>query len=384
MRLHSLSLQAFGPFAEKQNVDFDALAAQGLFLLNGPTGAGKSSVLDAICFALYGSLPGTRNTAKRLRSDHAPAGLAPQVELEFTVGHRRFRVERSPQWDRPSKRGGGTTVEQARTLLSELVGEAWVQKSTRNDEASGELRALLGMDKEQFTRVVMLPQGEFAAFLHSDAKSRGALLQRLFSTDRFENLETLLTEKARAAASALDAAEAEQHHTLRGAVDEAARHGISLELPDDASRDDASSASAPAGTVREPEVAAGSRPDVADGPALLKVQRLLELLEARCREAHGDRQEWAQALSDGAASLSRSQARRAGAVALDRLREAQRGHDGERTSVLALRSAVERHQAARLLEGELRVVEEATAEHDDAQEAKAAALAALEGNEPAA
>ncbi|MBG6185163.1 exonuclease SbcC [Arthrobacter sp. CAN_A214] len=390
MRLHSLSIQAFGPFAEKQSVDFDALAAQGLFLLNGPTGAGKSSVLDAICFALYGSLPGTRNAAKRLRSDHAPVGLAPEVELEFTVANRRFRVERSPQWDRPSKRGGdGTTTEQARTLLSELVGEVWVQKSSRNDEAAGELRALLGMDKEQFTRVVMLPQGEFAAFLHSDAKSRGALLQRLFSTDRFENLEVLLTEKARAAASALAAAEAEQHHTLRRAVDEAARHGISLEPPEADSSDspDAVSADSPdsgaAGSVVQSEVAAGERPDVADGPALLKVQRLLELLGVRCREAHSEKQALSQALDDGAACLARLQTRRAGAVALDRLREAQRKHDGERSEVLALRLALERHQAARLLEGELRAVEEAAEEHGAAQEAKAEALAALEDSGPA-
>ncbi|MBG6216732.1 exonuclease SbcC [Arthrobacter sp. CAN_A6] len=385
MRLHSLSIQAFGPFAEKQSVDFDALAAQGLFLLNGPTGAGKSSVLDAICFALYGSLPGTRNAAKRLRSDHAPVGLSPEVELEFTVANRRFRVERSPQWDRPSKRGDGTTTEQARTLLSELVGEVWVQKSSRNDEAAGELQALLGMDKEQFTRVVMLPQGEFAAFLHSDAKSRGALLQRLFSTDRFENLEVLLTEKARAAASALAAAEAEQHHTLRRAVDEAARHGVSLELPDAVSPDSVSRdspESAAEGSVRQPEVAAGERPDVADEPALLQVQRLLELLEVRCREAHSEKQALSQALDDGAACLARLQTRRAGAVALDRLREAQRKHDGERSEVLALRLALERHQAVRLLEGELRAVEEAAEEHGAAQEAKAAALAALEDNGP--
>ena len=96
MRLHHLEIQAFGPFADRQSVDFDALSSQGLFLLNGPTGAGKSSVLDAVCFALYGSVPGVRQAAKRLRSDHAAESVAPEVTLEFSVAERRFRVVRSP------------------------------------------------------------------------------------------------------------------------------------------------------------------------------------------------------------------------------------------------------------------------------------------------
>ena len=123
MRLHHLEIQAFGPFADRQSVDFDALSGQGLFLLNGPTGAGKSSVLDAVCFALYGSVPGARQGAKRLRSDHAADTVAPEVSLEFSASDRRFRVVRSPAWVRPARRGGGTTTEQARTLLSERVGD---------------------------------------------------------------------------------------------------------------------------------------------------------------------------------------------------------------------------------------------------------------------
>ena len=200
MRIHHLRISAFGPFAGTEDIDFDRLSAHGLFLLNGPTGAGKTSVLDAICFALYGSVPGARQDGKRLRSDHAEPGQEPAVTCEFSAQGRRFEVTRSPAWDKPSARGkNGFTVQQAKTLLRERVGGAWVEKSARNDEAGAEIMALLGMDREQFTRVVMLPQGDFAAFLRSKAADRLDLLQKLFGTQRFEALEQELSRQAAAA-----------------------------------------------------------------------------------------------------------------------------------------------------------------------------------------
>ncbi|HEY8296127.1 MAG TPA: AAA family ATPase, partial [Micrococcaceae bacterium] len=156
MRIHRLEIQAFGPFAGREAVDFDALCGQGLFLLNGATGAGKTSVLDAICFALYGSVPGSRRGGNRLRSDHAAVGVAPQVVCEFSAGGRRLEVTRSPAWDRPAKRGAGTTTEKANTLLREHTAAGWVEKSIRNDEANVEIVGLLGMTDEQFTKVVLL------------------------------------------------------------------------------------------------------------------------------------------------------------------------------------------------------------------------------------
>src|SRR6476620_7312217 len=98
MRLHHLEVTAFGPFADTVAVDFDHLSEAGLFLLSGATGAGKTSVLDAVCFALYGAVPGERNDAKRLRSDQADPSSAPRVELEATLAGRRFRIVRSPAW----------------------------------------------------------------------------------------------------------------------------------------------------------------------------------------------------------------------------------------------------------------------------------------------
>ncbi|PNI10002.1 SMC family ATPase [Arthrobacter sp. AFG7.2] len=200
MRIHRLLISGFGPFAGTEEIDFDRLSAHGLFLLNGPTGAGKTSVLDAICFALYGSVPGARQDGKRLRSDHAEPAQEPAVTCEFSAQGRRFEVTRSPAWDKPSTRGkNGFTTQQARTLLRERVSGTWTDKSARNDEAGVEILALLGMDREQFTRVVMLPQGDFAAFLRSKASDRLDLLQKLFGTERFESVEQELSRQAQEA-----------------------------------------------------------------------------------------------------------------------------------------------------------------------------------------
>ncbi|WP_426003163.1 AAA family ATPase [Paenarthrobacter sp. NyZ202] len=224
MRIHRLEIEAFGPFAEPQVIDFDQLGAQGLFLLNGATGAGKTSILDAVCFALYGSVPGARQDGKRLRSDHAAPAAEPRVVCEFSARGRRFEVSRSPAWERPSKRGrNGTTTQQAKTLLREWVSGEWQEKTSRNDEAGAELADVLGMDREQFTRVVMLPQGDFAAFLRSKAADRLDLLQKLFGTQRFEAVERQVARQAAEASGAvednaaelkmlLDRAAAEQEH----------------------------------------------------------------------------------------------------------------------------------------------------------------------------
>lgn len=197
MRLHQLSATAFGPFADTVEVDFDALSEAGLFLLAGPTGAGKTSVLDAVCFALYGDVPGDRSSAKRFRCDAAAPGVAPRVELELTVADRRLRLSRSPAWTRPKKRGTGTTTEQASVVLEERVDGAWQVLSTRLDETGHQVSALLGMTMTQFCQVAMLPQGRFQAFLRARSEDRHKLLQRLFSTRRFEEVERWVRERAR-------------------------------------------------------------------------------------------------------------------------------------------------------------------------------------------
>ncbi|MCL8025947.1 AAA family ATPase [Nocardioides bruguierae] len=195
MRLHHLRVTAFGPFADTVEIDLDRLSEAGLFLLTGPTGAGKTSVLDAVCFALYGQVPGDRNAAKRLRSDHAAPGARPEVTLEATLAGRRFRLVRSPAWERPKRRGTGTTPEQASVSLSELVDGAWTTLSTRLDEAGQLVTGLVGMNAGQFTQVAMLPQGRFQAFLRASSAERQKLLQELFRTGRFDRVEKWLVEE---------------------------------------------------------------------------------------------------------------------------------------------------------------------------------------------
>ncbi|WP_298251442.1 SMC family ATPase [uncultured Arthrobacter sp.] len=352
MRLHRLELQAFGPFADRQGVDFDALSSQGLFLLNGPTGAGKSSVLDAVCFALYGSVPGVRS-AKRLRSDHAAESVAPEVSLEFSAGSRRFRVVRSPAWQRPARRGTGTTTEQARTLLSELVGSDWVQRSTRNDEAGLELHSVLGMDKEQFTKVVMLPQGEFAAFLRADATTRRELLQRLFSTTRFEVLERMFAEQSQRLGADVAGQEARLGQLFQRALDEAGRHG--------------------------PGAAAVTADHAAEERAGIMRSLAADLSERRDGVAEEHRALAEQGrLADGALTSLRGRRRDHGALAA--LREQQSDHEGRAADVAAMTDAAARHDRAQSLAKGLRLDDEAAATLQLELEGQAAALDRVRSN----
>jgi exonuclease SbcC len=207
MRPHLLRVTAFGAFGGTAEVSFDALSDSGLFLLHGETGAGKTTLLDAIGFALYGRVPGERNKTKRLRSDHASASARTEVTFETTIGDRHLRITRRPQQVRPKLHGPGTTSEPARILLEEETGGTWRTVSTRAKEADDEIADAMGMSAEQFFQVVLLPQGQFARFLHADADERRALLQKLFRTDRFRAVEDWLAERRRATRDQVQEAE---------------------------------------------------------------------------------------------------------------------------------------------------------------------------------
>jgi DNA repair protein SbcC/Rad50 len=210
MRPHLLEISAFGPFAGTVSVDLDDLGASGLLLLHGETGAGKTSVLDALGYALYGQVPGDRGL-RGLRSEHTTGFDETWVRLTFSVSGRRLRVRRSPEQVLPKQRGEGTTTRKAAVLLEELAADGTPRAlSTRIDEAAEIIETAVGMSAGQFFQVVVLPQGRFAAFLQAPAAQRQELLQKLFGTQRFADVEAALKRRRDELRGELDALSADR------------------------------------------------------------------------------------------------------------------------------------------------------------------------------
>lgn len=237
MKLHLLELTGFGPFRERQIVDFDAFDGDGVFLISGRTGAGKSSILDGVSFALYGSVPRYEGGERRLRSDHCFLGDPTEVRLEFTSGDRRLRVTRAPEYDRPAKRGGGLTTEPQRAELEERVGEVWVGLAAKPREVAHLLDEILGLNAQQFQQVILLAQNKFSRFLLATAAERQTLLRTLFGTRRFERYEEELETRRREAQRALDRAGEHARTLLEVAERLVAQHelggesDLAVELP---------------------------------------------------------------------------------------------------------------------------------------------------------
>ncbi|WP_346797137.1 SMC family ATPase [Halomonas sp. Bachu 37] len=195
----TLTMQAFGPFTGSETIDFTALGKSPLFLINGPTGAGKSSILDALCFALYGQTTGDERTGTQMRCDQAAAGLLTEVTFDFNLRGEGFRVRRVPQQERPKARGEGTTTQNAEAQLWRLtpqgeVGECLVARSV--NDATAEVQTLIGLDANQFRQVMVLPQGKFRELLLADSKDREKIFSQLFQTQLFQRIEERLRTQA--------------------------------------------------------------------------------------------------------------------------------------------------------------------------------------------
>ncbi|WP_285136339.1 SMC family ATPase [Microbacterium sp. lyk4-40-TSB-66] len=219
MKLHRLELEGFGPFLDAQEVDFDAFADDGIFLITGRTGAGKSSVLDGVCYALYGGVPRYDGAERRLRSDHCGPDDPTRVTLEFSAEGERWRVTRSPEFERPKRRGGGTTREPHRALLEILAPEGWTGVAARPVDVGARLDEILGLTQQQFLQVILLAQNRFARFLLAKNDERLTLLRTLFGTRSFEQYAADLDERRKRASERL-AAEGVEVATL---LDEAER-----------------------------------------------------------------------------------------------------------------------------------------------------------------
>jgi exonuclease SbcC len=231
MRLHRLSMTAIGPFADRTELDLSRFGDSGLFLIEGPTGSGKSTVLDSITFALYGKLAQSTGAPERLKSHHAPPGTEPVVELIFETQSGLYRIRRTPSYERRKKRGAGSTTVNMTVKLwrltsaTDLTGGELL--SNNLGDVEDEITHAVGLNHAQFVQTVLLPQGEFATFLRADTSVKRALLQRLFGTEIIARTQDRLIEGRRIAEQLRTAAtEAVRRagHGYAGAV------GLSAEL----------------------------------------------------------------------------------------------------------------------------------------------------------
>ncbi|MDY6851454.1 MAG: SMC family ATPase, partial [Thermodesulfobacteriota bacterium] len=202
MRPVKLVMQAFGPFSRELEIDFRNLASKNFFLIHGPTGAGKTTILDAMCFALYGVTSGQDREARQMRSDHADPRTMTEVTFDFSLGRDLFRVTRRPEQERPKKRGQGTVTEKPAATLwlrTNATGEQDEGKvlAGRPTRVSEEIERRLGFKSEQFRQVIMLPQGRFRELLLAGSGERQAILERLFHTEIYRRIEDALKNAAR-------------------------------------------------------------------------------------------------------------------------------------------------------------------------------------------
>lgn len=193
MRPVKLLIQAFGPYAGRVELDLDKLGKQGIYLITGDTGAGKTTIFDAITFALYGEASGSGREPEMMRSKYADPEMETVVELIFEYGGREYRVLRKPQQERKKLRGEGFRKEAAYAEFHEPDGRVTAKVKDVNDK----LRELLGVDKDQFTQIAMIAQGDFLKLLQATTEERKKIFRQIFKTERFDLLQTRLKDESR-------------------------------------------------------------------------------------------------------------------------------------------------------------------------------------------
>lgn len=188
MRPLNLTMSAFGPYAGQTTVDFSALGTSGLYLITGDTGAGKTTIFDAITYALYGEASGESRDSSMLRSKYAAPETPTFVELTFTNGGKTYTVRRNPEYTRPKSRGTGTTVQKADAELTMPDGRV----ITKVRDVTAAVTDIVGIDREQFARIAMIAQGEFRKLLLAQTDERKAIFRQIFHTGQYQALQNRL------------------------------------------------------------------------------------------------------------------------------------------------------------------------------------------------
>ena len=198
MRPLILEMRAFGPFADCQRIDFTELGDKPLFLINGPTGAGKTTILDAICFALYGKTTGNEREGSQMRCDNADDGLLTEVYFSFELGQKRYSIRRCPEQQRAKSRGEGFTLQKSEAELKRLLpdGTEELLVASKVTDANACIEELTGLDVDQFRQVMVLPQGKFRELLLADSKEREKIFSQLFQTHIYRRIEERLKQQA--------------------------------------------------------------------------------------------------------------------------------------------------------------------------------------------
>ena len=194
MRPLLLEISAFGPYAERTEIDFSVLGESGLYLITGDTGAGKTTVFDAITFALFGEASGQSRESSMLRSKYAAPDVPTEVSLTFDYGGSVYRVRRNPEYERPRRRGGGFTVQVADAELIRPDGSV----VTKVREVNEAIREILGVDRGQFSQIAMIAQGDFLRLLHAETKDRQRIFREIFRTGPYQTFQERLKQEAEA------------------------------------------------------------------------------------------------------------------------------------------------------------------------------------------
>lgn len=193
MRPKKLVMSAFGPYAKEEVIDFSLLNGKNIFLITGATGAGKTTIFDAISYALFGEASVSSRENEALRSDFAAVDRLTYVELDFELKGETYHIKRIPQQMKPKVKGNGFTHQGSEAEL--ILSNGKVITGTAN--VTGKINELLGINKEQFKQIVMLPQGEFKKLLLADSKEREIIFRKIFGTYNYEKIQFLLNERAK-------------------------------------------------------------------------------------------------------------------------------------------------------------------------------------------